>query len=70
MEGRTEGESESSGRLVGVAETSKEQADFSGKLEHTGPAKQKSVASAPQSEQLAKTLESSLPKGKDTEPSV
>ena len=40
------------------------------KLEHTGPAEKKRVASVPQREQLARTPEPSLPKGKGTEPSV
>ena len=40
------------------------------KLEHTGLAKKKRVASVPQREQLASTPEPSLPKGKGTEPSV
>ena len=34
------------------------------KLEHTGPAEKKRVASVPQKEQLASTPEPSLPKGK------
>ena len=38
------------------------------KLEHTGPAEKERVASAPQREQLARTPEPPLPKGK--EPSV
>ena len=37
-------------------------------LKHTGPAEKKRVALVPQREQLASTLEPSLPKG--TEPSV
>ena len=40
------------------------------KLEHTGPAEKERVASVPQREQLAKTPEPPLPKGKGTEPSV
>ena len=40
------------------------------KLEHTGPAEKERVASVPQREQLAKTPEPLLPKGKGTEPSV
>ena len=40
------------------------------KLEHTGPAKKKRVATVPQREQLASTSEPPLPKGKGTEPSV
>ena len=40
------------------------------KLEHTGPAVKERLASVPQREQLAGTLESPLPKGKGTEPSV
>ena len=40
------------------------------KLEHTGPAEKKRVASMPQSEQLASTPEPPLPKRKGTEPSV
>ena len=39
-------------------------------LEHTGPAEMKRVASVSQNEQLARTLEPPLPKGKGTEPSV
>ena len=35
------------------------------KLEHTGPAKKKRVATVPQSEQLASTPEPSLPKKKE-----
>ena len=38
------------------------------KLEHTGPAEKKRVASLPQREQLASTLEPLLPEGKGTEP--
>ena len=40
------------------------------KLEHTGPAEKERVASVPQSEQLARTPELPLPKGKGTKPSV
>ena len=40
------------------------------KLEHTGPAKKEREASVPQREQLARTPEPPLPKGKGTEPSV
>ena len=40
------------------------------KLEHTGPAEKVRVASAPQKEQLERTPEPPLPKGKGTEPSV
>ena len=40
------------------------------KLEHTGPAEKERVASVPQREQLARTSESPLPKGKGTEPFV
>ena len=40
------------------------------KLEHTGPAEKERVASVPQREQLARTTEPPLPKGKGTEPSV
>ena len=40
------------------------------KLEHTGPAEKESVASVPQREQLARTPEPSMPKGKGTEPFV
>ena len=40
------------------------------KLEHTGPAEKKRMASVPQREQLASTPEPPLPKGKGTEPSV
>ena len=39
-------------------------------LEHTGPAEKERVASVPQREQLARTPEPPLPKGKGTEPSV
>ena len=39
------------------------------KLEHTGPAETKRVASVPQSEQLASTQGPPFPKGKGTEPS-
>ena len=39
------------------------------KLEQTGPAKKKRVASVPQRKQLASTSEPPLPKGKGTEPS-
>ena len=41
-----------------------------GKLEHTEPAEKERVASVPQREQLASTLEPPLPKGKGTQPSV
>ena len=40
------------------------------KREHTGPAEKESVAAVPQREQLARTPELPLPKGKGTEPSV
>ena len=40
------------------------------KLEHTRPAEIERVASVPQKEQMARTPEPSLPKGKGTEPSV
>ena len=40
------------------------------KLEHTGLAEKEKVASVPHREQLAKTPEPSLPKGKGIEPSV
>ena len=40
------------------------------KLEHTGPTENERVASVPQSEQLARTPEQPLPKGKGTQPSV
>ena len=40
------------------------------KLEHTGPAEKERVASMPQREQLARTPELPLSKGKATEPSV
>ena len=40
------------------------------KLEHTGPAEKERVASVPQREQLARTPEPPLPKGKGTEPAV
>ena len=40
------------------------------KLEHTGPAEKRRVASAPQREQLARMPEPPLPKEKGTEPSV
>ena len=40
------------------------------KLEHIGPAEKERVASVPQKEQLASTLEPPLPKGKETEPPV
>ena len=39
-------------------------------LEHTGPAEKERVVSVPQREQLARTPEPPLPKGKRTEPSV
>ena len=42
-------------------------AGFSGK---TGPAEKERVASVPQREQLARTPEPPLPKGKGTKPSV
>ena len=38
------------------------------KLEHTGPAEKERVASTPQREQLARTPEPPLPKGKGREP--
>ena len=43
---------------------------FSGKIEHTGPAEKERVASVPQRQQLARTPEPPLPKGKQTQPSV
>ena len=61
------------GRLVGAAETSRacRMAQASAKkLEHTGPAEKERVVSVPQREQMARTPEPPLPKGKGTEPSV
>ena len=40
------------------------------KLEHIGPAEKERVASVPQREQLASTLEPPLPREEGTEPSV
>ena len=40
------------------------------KLEHTEPAEKERVALMPQREQLARTPELPLPKGKETEPSI
>ena len=40
------------------------------KLEHTGPVEKERVASVPHREQLGRTPEPALPKGKGTEPSV
>ena len=40
------------------------------KLKHSGPVQIKIVASVPQKEELARTPEPLLPKGKGTEPSV
>ena len=40
------------------------------KLEHIGPAEKERVASVPQREQMARTPELPLPRGKETEPSV
>ena len=40
------------------------------KLVHTGPSEKERVASVPQKEHFARTPELSLPKGRDTEPSV
>ena len=40
------------------------------KLEHTEPAEKERVVSVPHTEQLARTPEPPLPKGKETEPSV
>ena len=45
-------------------------AGFSGKNLNTGPAEKERVASVPQREQLASTLEPPFPKRKGTEPSV
>ena len=73
-ESQTEGEEKRKGKLVGAAETNKERAEWRRlerkKLEHTGPAEQERVASAPQREQLPSTPKTPLPKGKRTEPSV
>ena len=52
------------------AESLKNGAGFSGKLEHSWPAEKERVALVPQREQLAGALEPPLPKGKGTEPSV
>ena len=51
-------------RACRVAEASAE------KLEHTGTTENERVASVPQREQLPRTPESHLPKGKETKPSV
>ena len=74
---RTERESDSRRReavdllvLPRPAKSVQNGADFSEKLEHTGPAKKERVVSVPQREQLASTPEPLLPKGKGTEPSV
>ena len=45
------------------AKSLKDGAGFSGKLEHTGPAEKKRVASVPQREQLSSTQEPPLPEG-------
>ena len=52
------------------AESLQNGAGFCGKLKQTGPAKNKRVVSVPQREQLARTPEPPLPKGKGTGPSV
>ena len=81
MEERTEGrgqnesqiggEQKRSGRLVGTAETSKELAERRRlqrkNLSKLRPAEKKRVASVPQREQLARTSEQVLPKGRGTE---
>ena len=73
-ESQTGGEEKKNGRLYGAAKTSKEHAEWrkglAEKLEHTGPAEKERVATVPQREQLASTLELPLPKGKGTEPSA
>ena len=72
-ESQIEGGEKRNGRLVGVAETSKERAVAQAsaeKLEHTGPAEKERVVSVPQREHLASMPEPPLPKGKRTEPSV
>ena len=50
-------------KSVQMAQTSAE------KLEHTGPAEKERMASVPQREQLASTLEPPFPKAKGTKPS-
>ena len=70
---RSERESERSGRLVGIAETSRDcrMVQASAKtFKHTGPAEKERVASVPQREQLASMPEPPLLKRKGTEPSV
>ena len=73
-ESQTGGEEKRNGIIVGAAETSKKHAEWHRlqwkKLKHTGPAEKERVASVPQREQLARTPEPPLPKGKGTEPSV
>ena len=68
------GEEKRNDRLYGVAETSKERAEWR-RLQRKnwnilGLPKKERVASVPQRKQLARTPEPSLPKGKGTEPSV
>ena len=56
--------------LLRPAQSVQNGAGFSGKLEQTGHAEKERVASVPQREQLARTPELPLPKGKATEPSL
>ena len=67
------GEEKRNGRLVGAAETSKERAEWrrlqQKNLSILGLPKTR-VASVPQREQMARTPEPLLAKGKGTEPSV
>ena len=73
---RTERESERRKELADLlvlprlAENLKNGAGFSGKLEHTGPAKKERVAAVLESEHLAGMPEPPLIKGKGTDPSV
>ena len=68
---RTERESDSSRREMAAllvlprpAKSVKYGAGFREKLKHTGPAEKERVASVPQREQLARTLEAPLPRRK------
>ena len=73
MESRTERESDRRRKEVAgllVLPRPAKSLQNGGKLEHTGPAEKERVTSVPRREQLGRTPQPPLSKGKETEPSV
>ena len=69
-ESQTGGEEKRNGKTLWCCQDQQMAQASAEKLEQTGPAEKKKVASVPQKEQLARMPEPPLPKGKQTEPSV